>query len=251
MSVYIPPGKKTGLIPRDYKSHPVGSYEGVPEYPDELLIPENEWDELQAEQQAAKASLLDLRETYYDTLKSMDQNGYGLCWFFSTTKAVMYLRALMNLPPVRLSAWYGAGIINGWRDQGGWGAASLDFFIKNGTCSEDFCPKYSRSAVKQGAEENAALHKVTEWYDGSDDPDKAFAQFVSNNLRGIPGVCDYNSLSHSMCGVGFKRNPRTIINDNSWNEINDFGPKGLYYCTGRNANINGLVFPRVAMATTT
>src|SRR2546423_4116906 len=90
----VPPGKKTGLVPRDYRTHPVGCHACAQPFPDDLLVPEGEWAGRLALQQANKASLLDLREANYAALKSLDQNGYGLCWAFSSTKAVMYTRAL-------------------------------------------------------------------------------------------------------------------------------------------------------------
>jgi hypothetical protein len=251
-NTFPPPGKKTGLIVRDYKSHPPGYLECAPEAPDDWLVPEDEWQDRLEAQQNAKASLWDLREANYDVLKSLDQNGFGLCWFFSTTKAAMYARALMGEPPVVLSAWWGAGQINNWQDRGGWGAASLEFFTKHGTPAIEYCPKYNRSAVKPGAEENAALHKITEWYDGSDDRDKNRAIMVSSFLLNLPNVLDYNNLSHSMAGcrlVSVK--PKLVIQtDNSWNDIDQYGPKGTYQLTGQNAIPDGIVVARVISPST-
>src|SRR5258708_57835 len=113
--------RRRGLIPRNYATHPSGCMAAAPTFPTELLIPETEWQARLDAQLSSKSSLFDLRESNYDVLKSLDQDGLGLCWAFSTTKAVMYLRAIMNEPPVRLSAWWVAGKVKGWADQGGWG----------------------------------------------------------------------------------------------------------------------------------
>jgi hypothetical protein len=88
----IPPGYSTGLIPRPYDTHPVGCYAHAEPVPDFELLDESKWPEWLAFNRANKCGLLDLREAHYDVLKSLDQDGLGLCWAFST-KAIMYLRA--------------------------------------------------------------------------------------------------------------------------------------------------------------
>lgn len=241
----VPPGMSTGLIPRNYGTHPVGCYAAAPPFPDDQLIPEDQWAARLAENRANKSGLLDLREAHYDILKSLDQNGLGLCWAFSTTKAVMYLRAVMNEVPIILSAWYVAGKIKNWQDEGGWGAASLDFIVKNGVPAMDKCPKYSRSYDTPEAAASAELHKVTEWYDGSNDPATAQKQLVSTLLRCNPCVVDLNDMGHSMCAIDLELNPLTIIYDNSWATNGD--PLGLYRGTGARARPDGLVIPRVTV----
>lgn len=245
----VPPGFSTGLVPRDYTTHPVGCMAFAPEFPDGELIDEAEWPERLAENRANKAGLLDLREDNYEVLKSLDQDGLGLCWAFSTTKAAMYLRVLMNATPLRLSAWYVAGRIKGWRDEGGWGAASLEFVVKNGVPAESFCPSYRSSFDTAETRANAALHKVTEWWDGSDNPAKATKQLVSMLLKRVPCVVDLNDMGHSMCAIDIGGlNPLEIIYDNSWGPQDE---KGLYRGRGARARPDGLVIPRVTIPSTT
>lgn len=241
--------RSTGLIPRNYETHPVGCYAFAPSFPDTELIPESEWANRLADNRATKSGLLDLREDNYGVLKSLDQDGLGLCWAFSTTKAVMYLRQLMNAPPLRLSAWYVAGIIKRWRDEGGWGAASLEFIVKSGVPAESFCPSYHAGFDTPETRANAALHKVTEWWDGSDDPRLATKQLVSSLLLRKPCVVDLNDMSHSMCAIDIgSLNPLEIIYDNSWG---DQGEKGLYRGRGARARPDGLVIPRVSIPSLT
>ena len=241
----VPPGCSTGLIPRNYATHPVGCYAFAPEFPASELVPESEWADRLAENRRTKSGLLDLRNEHYDVLKSLDQDGLGLCWAFSTTKAVMYTRAVMNQPPVVLSAWYVARRIKGWRDEGGWGAASLQFVVEHGVPALEKCPRYSRSAVTPDAAENAQLHRVTEWWDGSDDPRLAQRQLVSMLLKRVPCVVDLNDMGHSMCAIDVESlNPLRIIYDNSWGEQGD---RGLYVGQGTRARPDGLVIPRVSV----
>ncbi len=237
-------GRAAGLIPRDYEANPVGCFAFAEEFPDSMLIPESEWAARLAAQMAVKATLLDLREANYDTLKSLDQDGLGLCWAFSTTKACMYIRARMGEPNMRLSAWWVAGKVKGWRDQGGWGGESLEQIVKSGVPTETFCPSYKASYDTPDCQANAALHKFTEWWEGAEDSAKARKQAVSAFLLGYPCIIDLNSMSHSMCAIGFELDPFTIIYDNSWGEG---GEKGLYKGRGASASPNGLWIPRAAL----
>jgi hypothetical protein len=244
----IPPGKATGLIPRNYATHPPGYLACAPVAPDDWLIPVSEQQSRLDEQQQNKASLYDLRMANYDVLKSLDQNGFSLCWNFSTTKACMYTRAIMGEPAIVLSPWYVAGQINNWRDEGGWGSASLEYVTKHGLPSLDKCPKYSRSAVTSDAADNAALHKVTEWYDGTDDREQNKQIMITAFLLGLAPVLDFNWLSHSMAGCRLvSLNPLTIDCDNSWGAIDQYGEKGLYRITGSKAIPDGIVVPRVSV----
>ncbi len=242
----VPAGYSTGLIPRNYSTHPQGCYASAPAFPDSELIDPSEWPDRWAEKMKNQSSLLHIRQDNYELLKSLDQNGKGLCWAFSTTKGAMYIRKLMGEPDMRLSGWYTAGIVKGWRDQGGWGAESVDQGANNGFCSLDECPSYSSSYATSTNATLAAKRKITMFYDGSDGGPTvggytlAQRQAVSSFLRDKPAIIDLNVMSHSMCGIWFTLNPFKIIYDNSWGEQGD---RGLYMGTGAYARPDGLVIP--------
>lgn len=242
---HVPSTHGRGLVPRDRQSFPNGCFAWAEPFPDELLVPEDEIQDRIDAMTADKQRLLDLREKFYEVLKSLDQDGLGLCWAFSTTKANMYLRAIMRLPLLRLSAWWVAGKVKGWRDQGGWGGESLAYEVKYGVPEMHFCPDYHSKHDTPECNNNAALHKVVEWWEGSDDPDKALHQKFSAHLMGLPTVDDYDFLRHSMCGVWCKkwRGEPEVVEDNSWGE--DQGDKGLYTIKGKACRPNGLWIPRV------
>ncbi len=242
-----PPGYSTGLIPRDFKSHPPGCYSGIPVAPNDWIPSESEWKERLKEQQANNASLWDLREANYDTLKSLDQDGLGLCWAFSSTKAVMYTRAVMNAAPLRLSAWWVAGKVVNWRDQGYWGAASMEQIVKGGVPTEAMCPSYSSKYDTAVVAADAATRKVIEWYDGTEDRDQNRRIMIAAFLLGLAPVLDYNWLSHSMCGCKLVSiDPLEVWTDNSWNDTDQYGPKGCYKLTGSKAIPDGIVVPRAS-----
>lgn len=239
----VPAGFGTGLIKRDYAMYPQGCYANAAAFPDSELIDESEWGDRWNEKMKNKSSLLHIREDNYDALKSLNQSSYPLCWAFSSTKAEMYVRFLMGLPPERLSGWYTAGMANGWRSEGGWGANSMRQAIDGGMCSLDECPSFSRNYATAENAAKAATRKITEWWDGIDDTTLARKQAVSMFLKDIPCVIDLNAMSHSMCAIWFTPNPFTIIYDNSWDEQGD---RGLYKGSGAYASPNGLVIPRVS-----
>lgn len=239
-----------GLIERDWQSFPEGCKEVGDALPDSFLIPRNEWQERFDEMRANRSGLLDLRKANYEVLKSLNQNPKKLCWAFSSTKATMYVNFKSNNPAgkKRLSAWYVAGKVRNWKDAGYWGAASLQFIREHGACEESFCPSYNRKYDTEEAAENALNYRVTEWWDGSKDPDKAQAQAVSMFLVGLPCVIDLTQvMGHSMCGIDLESvDPVKFIYDNSWGT--DDTPDGLFRGKGLYAKPNGLVIPRVTTA---
>lgn len=243
----VPPGYATGQIPRDYKSYPSGCYAYAAPFPDDLVMNDTEAQERIAEQKANKSSLLDIREARYDILKSLDQDSLGLCWAFSTTKSCMYMMARMNRKLARLSAWWVAGKVVNWRDQGYWGAASLKQIVEGGVPTEALCPSYKSSFDTAETRAEAATRKVTEWWDGTESIDRNRSIMITAFAMGLAPVLDYNHISHSMCGCYIESiNPLVVWCDNSWGPSN--GVKGLYKLTGSDAIPDGIVVPRNMLA---
>lgn len=243
----IPKGYSTGLIPRPYKDFPSGCYANAPTFSDAFIIPEEQWEERLKEQKAMKSGQYDLRLRYAEYLKSLDQDGLGLCWNFSVTKAVMYLMAKSG-PQVRISPWFIAGIINGWRDRGGWGAASLQKATELGMPEESLCPSYDRRFDTPNTRVDAAKRKVTEWWDGTESRERNRAIMISSFLQCLPMALDYNHIAHSMCS-GFLEsiNPLVIYCDNSWGASSGV-LNGMMKLQGSKAIPDGIVVPRVLMA---
>lgn len=237
-----------GLIPRDFQSHPTGCFAAAPGFPDELLIPPSEQQAALDKQRSENASLLDLRNDEYETLQSLDQDGFGLCWAFSSTKATMYTRARMGLPPVKLSAWAVAGWVKGWQDQGGWGLQSVEMLAKRGAPRYDLCPQYKRSYDNPAMEQDALNHIITEWWDGdgNNNSAKRVQQMITMFLLGLAPVLDFNWWGHSVCGCRLRSiNPLVIDIDNSWGA--SAGDKGIYTLQGSKAVPDGLVCPKLIL----
>lgn len=234
----------TGCIPRDYQAMPFGSLPFAAEW-DMKEMSDEEIEQGIADQERHKSSLEHIRADC--GIRSLDQDGYGYCWAFSTVKAVMLLRAAQGQPTVELSAWAVGAIIKNYRNQGGWCQQSLEFLVNTGVPSLEIWPqaavnrKYDTPAMRA----DAATRKVTEWMDMEP---RNTRQLASNLLRNIPTMIDLNWWGHSVCAfrlVAWKPTLRVKI-DNSWTP--DWGDNGCSILEGRRAIPDGQACPRVTMA---
>jgi hypothetical protein len=248
--------KERGLIPRNYTAYPQGYLSFAPPA-DIQIIPQSEWSARIKEMEETKSRLSDIRMAGNggQPIPALDQGSWGFCWAHSTTQAVMMLRAINNLPYVPLSAFAVASIIKGGRNQGGWGAQSLDFIRKIGVPSQQFWPQKDASLKHDTPEmrANAALHKVTEdWADVASplyDQNMTFAQVMTLLLTRNACVLDYNWWSHSVLGIDpVEVEPGSfgIRILNSWS--NAWGDLGMGVLRGNKAIPNGAVAPRVTLA---
>lgn len=208
-----------GLVPRDYGKHPQGYSAEIPAWDLDAmpLIPRDEWVERIREKWANRATLYHLRRDaladpkigkLYDAL---NQDGIGYCWIHSGTMATMLIYLKMGIPK-RLSAFYGGCQIKNFRDQGGWGAAGVEWIAKNGLCDISLWPEpvgnnsrqaMSRSNLTPEAKANAELHKLTEgWADltaAAYDRNMSWDQFVTCLINDHPMAVDRNHWGHSTC----------------------------------------------------
>lgn len=215
-----------GLVPRNYGTHPVGSYDSIPALAINMpLIPRSEWSARIKERKELNATNQHLRRTRGPGgghIPALDQNGVGYCWIHSGTMGVMLRRAAANEPFVSLSAFSAGCLIKNYQDRGGWGADGVDFIAKNGVASEEFWPQRSmkRSNDTPAMRANMALHKITEgWIDlqaAVYDRNLTVDQMATVLLTGGVVVGDFNWWGHSV-----------ILMD--WVEIEpgSFGPLGL------------------------
>lgn len=253
-----------GLIERDYEAHPVGSYAGSVTFGDlndELpLIPWEAMPDLIADKVRNKSQLSDIRNIANngDPIPSLDQNGQGYCWFYSVTSAVMLLRAVAGLPYVRLSGHSGAWVIKGGRDQGGWGAAALEYVMKNGICPTSIWPEKSMNGGKYNTQANwaeAAKYKVIEGFIDLDEPvysrDLSLQQRFTCLLCNIPVIGDRMWWQHSTCDMDLvDANPSLPATNplrygvRTWNSWRDsWGQNGTAVITGNKVPAAG-VAPR-------
>lgn len=202
--------KAMGLIPRDYSVFPKcysGYSVGMEAVPDMPKIPRNEWAERIRELQENKAALSHIRRTANNgrPIPSLDQNSKGYCWAHSAVMALILTLVKQGQPYTRLSAYFVACIIKNFRDEGGWGAAALDFLFQHGCCTVDKWPEKSMSRSNDNAQSRAEalLYRPTEaWvdltpptYNRNLSEDEAGTSLLT--LCAVIG--DFNWWGHSVC----------------------------------------------------
>ena len=256
-----------GLIPRDYSSTPLGSYANETSFDlDVDLIPRSEWSERIADMEANKSRLSDMHNYSGHNgghIKSLDQNGQGFCWAYSTTMAVMLLRMKSNLPYKRLSPHAVACKIYNFQDRGAWGAKSFDFISENGVPDEKLWPQksMSRSHDNEQTWADAKLHRITEGFIDIHVSHPADAELTEDQIMTLllmrtPVVLDFSWWGHSVCGLDpVEVDKSRSLNDprrwgkrikNSWTD--SWGDRGLGVLEGNKAVPMGACAPRVVTA---
>jgi hypothetical protein len=192
------------------------------------LIDPSEWDAQYEEQEAQKSSLYHLKMTTMADGKphlSLDQNGEGYCWAYSTGAGMMYARAAMHLPYKRFSPHAVACKIKGFRDEGGWNGLSEDFGRKNGYPTEEKWPQKSMSRQYDNAETwaEAANYKITADFADLNvavyDRNMTNQQIATCLFNNIPVMVDYDEWGHSIVAIQWVRLERGVWVpriDNSW-----------------------------------
>lgn len=179
----------------------------------------------------------------------------GNCWAYSTTAAVMMLRALSNLPYVRLSGHAVGCQVKNYRDEGGWNGLSADWVMKHGVPSVDFWKEKSMSRSNDTPEmrANALSHLVSE--DWSDQSVSVYDRNLTEEQRAtllfnnIPYMADRNWWSHSTLDIRWCRiergswGPKTL---NSWTD--SWEDNGMSIIQGSRSRTDGASALRVTGA---
>lgn len=245
------PQHRRGLIPRDYGFFPIGYYAEAKTFPDELLIPRNEWKDRLEQQKKDKARLIDVRNSgnHGEAIPALDQDGRGYCWAHSSVSAVLLARAAQGEPYADLSAFAVACIIKHYRDEGGWGAASLEFISKRGVPTSEFWPQQSMAKSNDNPKtwENAALHKAHEWFDLDR---RNLDQLVSCLLMGFPIVSDFNWWGHSVCTMCLENVGSSVKDLETW-ILNSWGSKWSENGAGRLKGSKAMPDDAIALRVTT
>lgn len=246
-----------GLVPRDMASFPVGAFAPPAEM---KLIPRAEWSGRIKDMEANKSRLSDVRMTGMNgaMIPSLDQNEpnsrpprWGYCWFYGTAIAAMLRRASMNQPYVRLSAFGGAYTVKGGKDEGAWGALSLEFAMKYGIPPESVWPNFARKPITNPASggpiwDEAAKYRATDGWSELGDPvydrDLTFDQMATCLLQRIPVVVDLMWWGHCVCAMDLvETSPGQfgIRIINSWSD--SWGEKGVGVISGTKARPDNAV----------
>lgn len=243
-----------GLVPRNLTTQPVGYLSAAPAWSKDVpTIPKSEWSDIIKFNTETKSRLIDIRNIGDNgrPIKSLDQNGQGYCWAYGTVGAQTILRAKSNLPYRRLSAHAVACKIKNFRDEGGWGALSLDYIAKYGTPTVEYWKEKSMSRQYDTEEtwRDASLRKITEgWVDLNAavyDRDLSFEQMMTLLLMKIPVVCDFNWWGHCVVALDAVEIERGSFGPLIWNSWTDgWGDNGTGVLQGSKGIPDNAVAPR-------
>ena len=220
--LWLPPeGESRGLVlPPSHER----SYEGTADpFPDDMLIPESEWQARIKELEEREATIMHACDRAGLTV--LDQNGTNYCWINAPVHCCEIRRVIANQTLVRLSPASCGGPIKGFRNNGGWGLEGLQYIANLGVVPQE---KWPANAINRSywTEENKALalhYRCTEWWAL---PDRSMKHVVSAILRGFPVALGYNWWSHEVTGVGLRwlDGGVVLVIDNSWGT--GWGEKG-------------------------
>ena len=173
-------------------------YGGTPAepFPDELLIPESDYEGIIKEQEERKTRLSDL--ITQAKLPPKNQRNLPYCWVFGPTGTIEASRVKQNQLMVPLSATSAGAVIKNFRAEGGWGREALQFLADRGVMAEEQWPEcsldrqYNTPSNWEIAKNN---YRVTEWWELRP---RNLRQLVSCVLRGIPVTVGYNWWQHQI-----------------------------------------------------
>lgn len=244
------PQHMRGAVPRDFSSDPPETFRALPS--EITIIPRSEWSARCRERAQLRSGLRFLRETGLPDGKripSLDQNGQGYCWAYSTGMAIMMARLGARQPYKRLSPHAVACKIKNFRDEGGWCGLSAKFARETGFPDESVWPQKSMSSAYDNAAtwENAAKYKTTfEYADLTRnvwDHKLTLDQLVSVLLTNQgAAMCDFNWWGHSVCAIDFvevEAESFGLVIINSWTD--GWGDNGIAVLRGNRMIPDGCI----------
>lgn len=248
LELAIPPKHmKTGLrMPFFYPSERhYGEVEGVDEFPDELLIPDSEWEPRIKEMEERKMRMSDIVNAA--GLPCKDQNGTSYCWINAPVHCLEVMRVIQNQKMVILSPASAGAVIKNFRNVGGWGKEGLEYLQDHGCCPVD---KWPANAIEKSyyTEDNkkiAKKYRQSEWYECRP---RNVKQMVSLLLRMMPGASGLNWWGHEITYYEpvWVDGTVAIRQRNSWGM--GWGSNGYALLQGSKMLSDDLVAPRVVLA---
>jgi hypothetical protein len=205
-----------GYIPRDYNKQPLGSLHATNGFPSELLLDDKQIKERIEELERTGTDLVSLLNAAWAAKQWMglNQDPTNFCWCFAVIHAIMINRMLAGEPFKRLSPFSVADIVKNFSNIGGWGGEANEQCVKEGVSTDEFFPfgipgsanlqSANMNAIRNGRQyvqssrANAALHKVTEFWElqPRNNQEKLSALCIP-----LPVASGYNRIGHERCSV--------------------------------------------------
>lgn len=153
------------------------------------------------------------------------QKSWGFCWAYGLTANVIGQRSKEGKPPKRLSPFSLAWLVS-YKNSGYFCDKAIAGARMSGIATVDFVPEYTtdRSRFKDGWQDNAKLHRPTEWWDvDASNHLQTCRQALSILRTGTPLYIAYEWWRHALSCVGMEwdeSQPYGIV-WLDWNSHND------------------------------
>lgn len=206
----------------------VGSMAFAPATPFKL-IPRDEWPDRISQMEREKSRLSDF--ILYAGIPCFDQQQTNYCHANSPALAIMALRAVQGSPLVLLSPASVAGPITNYQNVGAYIEDDLKQITEVGCASQEFVPpnQIGAAGFKRGWKEDAAKHRVTEWWDLGARDGLMFDRMMTMLLSRFPVCVAYNWQGHAVTAcdpVMLGRGKFGVRPRNSWGD--SYGSHGFY-----------------------
>ena len=177
------------------------------------------------------------KEVGWREVQGWNQDGLGFCWAYGISAALMDLRAYAKLP-MHLLAPESLGWLVNWRNQGYWLLDTIRGAAERGIAEREYVPNHSLNYrnYKDGWEQNALLHRPTEWWDTNRSLGAIpMAQQCLAGLRmSFSGYVAYNWWGHALSLAGLNHNPN-VLHNLEWILNNSHAEDDLIILTGSRA----------------
>lgn len=138
-------------------------------------------------------------------LREWNQDGYGYCWAYGLTAAVMGCRAVEGQPSVRLSPFSLGWLVN-WRNSGYYCDRAIAGARERGIAPLEYVPEHTLDTrrFKAGWQDEARKYRPLEWWDvDCSAPEReVIRQCLTILASGRPLYVAYNWWSHALECVG-------------------------------------------------
>lgn len=194
------------------------------------LIPWEQIPDMIADQERNKSGLYHIWEDA--GAWTLDQNPLSYCWAGSVADAIMFERAVMGLPFVKISLSSIAAPVVQFKNTGYYVEAALKEAIDVGGASVEFVPEATTDprSFKPGWRDNAAKNRVVLWTDCTP---RNPQEMLTRLLRRQPVAVGLNWWGHAVCFARpMDRYPKMPANDwrrygigflNTWGSWGDRG----------------------------
>jgi len=227
--VHLDDGKlqRCGTLPRDFSRVPVGSMSFAPEFDMPLIDPSEYLDRARQKEKDGRLSdfILDAG------IPCLHQQQTNFCHGNSPCGAIMYLESTQGKPFELLSAASIAAPVTNFTNNGAYIEDDLRQCVEVGCASVKYVPvnQVTADGFKRGWKEDAAKHRVSEWWDlGQGNGQQMYHRVMTAVLSGFPVCVAYNWWRHAVTIVDvviLKNGQLSFRIRNSWGE--EWGEQGF------------------------